>query len=209
MKYAAPLLAALLLSGCASDGMGPEAVVAESRAWRTLATQSDRDRMGDWRTAFVRGLGQARGAGHGHEIEAEGVLLQPDAATGDVAPPPGDYRCRTIKIGAKSPGLLDYIVYPPFRCRLGPPDSVGVRSFAKLSGSQRPMGRLFPESDRRLAFLGTLQLGDEQGVMRYGYDTERDMAGWLERVGPARWRLILPLPHFESTIDVLELVPET
>ena len=31
---------------------------------------------------------------------------------------------------------------------------------------------------------------------------------WIvERIGPARWRLIMPRPAFESTMDVLELVP--
>jgi hypothetical protein len=33
------------------------------------------------------------------------------------------------------------------------------------------------------------------------------MAGALERIGPYRWRLILPKPHFESMMDVIELVP--
>ena len=30
-----------------------------------------------------------------------------------------------------------------------------------------------------------------------------------ERVGDNRWRLIMPYPRFESTLDVLELVPAT
>ena len=71
------------------------------------------------------------------------------------------------------------------------------------------MGRLFPENDRRLLFLGTLQLGDEQGVIRYGHDRERDMTAWLERIGAARWRLVFPYPAFESSLDVLELVPKS
>ena len=43
--------------------------------------------------------------------------------------------------------------------------------------------------------------------MHYGRDRERDLAGWVERVGDRRWRLIFPYPHFESTLDVIELVP--
>jgi hypothetical protein len=35
------------------------------------------------------------------------------------------------------------------------------------------------------------------------------MAGLIENVGPNRWRLALPYPHFESTIDILELVPRS
>jgi hypothetical protein len=58
-----------------------------------------------------------------------------------------------------------------------------------------------------MVFLGTLQLGDEPGVLKYGHDRERDMAGLLERIGDRRWRLVFPYPAFESTIDVLELIP--
>jgi hypothetical protein len=80
--------------------------------------------------------------------------------------------------------------------------------FVKLTGSQRPVGRLFADGDRRLVFLGTLQLGDEQGVLRYGHDRQRDMIGLLERIGERRWRLAFPYPAFESTLDVIELVPK-
>jgi hypothetical protein len=58
-----------------------------------------------------------------------------------------------------------------------------------------------------MIFLGTLQLADEQGVLRYGHDEERNMAGLIERIGPRRWRLVLPYPHFESLVDVIELIP--
>ena len=33
------------------------------------------------------------------------------------------------------------------------------------------------------------------------------MVGMLERIGDHRWRLVLPAPHFESMLDVIELVP--
>jgi hypothetical protein len=149
---------------------------------------------------------QGAAGGHGAAIAAEGALLQPDAALEGVAPPAGSYRCRTIKVGAKSPGLLDYVAYPTFACRIG--GGEGTREFTKLTGSQRPLGRLFPHSERQMVFLGTLQLGDEQGTLRYGHDAERAMAGHLERVGERRWRLVFPYPRFESIVDVLELIPE-
>jgi hypothetical protein len=50
-------------------------------------------------------------------------------------------------------------------------------------------------------------LGDEGRAMEYGVDPGRDVAGFVERIGPKRWRLIMPDPHFESKIDVMELVP--
>jgi len=33
------------------------------------------------------------------------------------------------------------------------------------------------------------------------------MAGYVERVGERRWRMVLPRPTFESIVDVIELVP--
>jgi len=80
--------------------------------------------------------------------------------------------------------------------------------FVKSSGSQRPVGRLFADSPRRMVFLGTLQLGDERQILAYGSDPQRDMVGILERIGDNRWRLVFPRPAFESVIDVMELVPE-
>ena len=60
----------------------------------------------------------------------------------------------------------------------------------------------------RGVFLGTLVLGDEDRAMRYGQDETRNVAGYLERIGERRWRLVMPRPHYESLTDVMELVPE-
>jgi hypothetical protein len=204
---AAALLPVLLLAGCTADAARPRTSVPAAARWRDVATSADRKRLHDWRDAWVAGLAKARSAGHGGEIAREGLLLDPDSALADAAAPPGEYHCRTIKIGAKSAGLLDYVAYPSFACRIGAGEQAGTMSFTKWTGSQRPVGRLFPENGRRMVFLGTLQLGDERGVLRYGHDEERDMIGLLERIGERRWRLVLPRPRFESVIDVIELVP--
>lgn len=194
------LLAALTLSACAHT---PAAQVID---WRTIATANDRERLRDWRKAFTKALEQARTAGHAADIAREGALLEPDAALGPVPIPNGRYKCRVIKLGAKSKGMLDYIAYPAFDCRIGREKE--LQSFNKLTGSQRHTGMLYTADPLRQAFLGTLVLGDENRAMQYGRDQERDLAGWVERVGDNRWRLILPYPHFESTLDVIELVPE-
>jgi hypothetical protein len=180
--------------------------VPAAAGWRETATDFDLERARKWRTAWVRAVAKARAAGHSSEIDREGVLLEPDSALRGVAPPAGDYRCRVLKVGGQGEGLLDYVAYPYFDCRISARD--GPMDFVKLTGSQRPVGRLFADSDRRLVFLGTLQLGDEQGILRYGHDRQRDMIGMLERIGERRWRLAFPYPAFESTLDVLELVPK-
>ena len=200
----------VLLAACGLQAPPRQSPLAPSNSgidWRTIATGTDRQRLRDWRTAWVEALAKANAAGHAANVAREGLLLQPDAALPGPALPPGLYNCRTIKVGAKSSGLLDYVAYPPFTCRIREED--GLLSFAKLTGSQRPLGLFFPGNDRRMVFLGTLQLGDERRALEYGHDRERDMAGILERIGDNRWRLVFPYPHFESTIDVLELTPRS
>ena len=52
-----------------------------------------------------------------------------------------------------------------------------------------------------------MMFGDETKPIDYGHDDGRDMAGYIDRVGEKRWRLVLPYPKFESILDVVELVP--
>lgn len=210
MKFALAALcaaSALTLVGCtkSTGETAPVRAASDDIDWRRIATSNDRTRVREWRTAWMQGLAKARAAGHQAEISREGALLEPDAALEWGAPPAGHYQCRMIKVGAKSEGLLDYVAYPAFDCRVRAED--GLMSFAKLSGSQRPLGMFLPDNSRRMIFLGTLQLGDERRALEYGRDRERDMAGVVERIGAGRWRLVFPYPHFESTVDVLELVP--
>ncbi|WP_118857692.1 DUF4893 domain-containing protein [Sphingomonas mesophila] len=195
------------LSGCATTAPPPPPQVPApaQQDWRAVATAADRARLREWRKAFAQGLARARAAGHRAEIESEAALLDPDAALGGGPIPNGDYRCRVIKLGAKSQGLLDYIAYPAFRCRVRA--ERGIQGFAKLTGSQRPVGLIFPGDQLRQVFLGTLALGDETHAMHYGRDSERDLAAYVERIGPNRWRMVFPSPAFESLTDVIELVP--
>jgi hypothetical protein len=172
-----------------------------------MATEPDRKRLRNWRKTWVRALQAARAAGHGAEIAAAGPLLDPDAGLAEAGIAEGPYRCRTIKLGARGKGNLDYVAYPAFTCRVGPAAKRGTMGFAKVDGSQRPIGRLFPDTTRRMVFLGTLQLGDEKGSLRYGHDASRDMIGIVQRLGPFRWRMVLPAPGFESLLDVIELTP--
>ncbi|MGF1550125.1 MAG: DUF4893 domain-containing protein [Sphingomonadaceae bacterium] len=197
----------LLLAACAQGvDVSSRVAAAPASAWRDVATVDDRDRLHGWRDAWLEALGQARAAGHAADIAKWGTLAEPDAAIeGGVPPPAGRYRCRTIKLGARREGLLNYVDYPPFECVIEG-EGAALR-FVKQSGSQRPVGVLYPDSERRMIFLGTLALGDERRALRYGTDRERDMIGILEQVDAARWRLVLPYPHFESTLDILELVP--
>ncbi|URW74825.1 DUF4893 domain-containing protein [Sphingomonas donggukensis] len=207
-KPIAAALACIALGGCgaASRDARPEPVaVPVAGDWRQIATAADRTRLRGWRDAWMTALARAQAGGRGADVAAEGALLQPDVGMVGPLPPAGDYRCRTIKVGAKSAGMLDYVAYPAFACRI---DAAGsALSFTKRTGSQRPVGMIYRDTDARGVFLGTLALGDEAGAMRYGQDATRDMAGVVERIGPRRWRIAFPYPAFESTLDVIELVP--
>lgn len=199
------ILGVALLSACGQTRpVSASAPVALD--WKRVATSVDMDRIKAWRTAFIKALDDARARGNGARIASEGALLDPDAAMGGAGPAAGAYRCRVIKLGTKSATMPAYTVYPDFACTVA--DEGEVMSFAKTSGAQRPVGLIFPGDDRRQIFLGTMMLGDETRPMDYGRDTTRDMAGAVERIGPNRWRLILPYPNFESVMDVIELVPQ-
>ena len=199
------LLASLLLSGCSVVHSSAGMVQEWSRDWHQVATDYDRARLRDWRKSFADAVASARAAGHGAEIAKEGALLDPDAALGGGPIPNGSYACRVIKVGAKSPGMLDYVSYPSFACRIR--KERDLQGFAKMTGSQRQVGLIFPGDVIRQVFLGTLVLGDEREAMQYGQDKSRDVAGYIERIGPGHWRLIMPAPAFESKLDVIELVP--
>ena len=197
-------LTSLSLAGC-STLEPPYHIVHAQHDWRAAATEADRARLRGWRSAFTSALASAHAGGHAADIAREGALLQPDAALAGGPIPNGLYRCRVIKLGAKSEGMLDYVAYPYFSCRVQQEGQ--LQSFAKLTGSQRQVGLIFPGDAIRQVFLGTLMLGDEARAMHYGVDPERDVAGFVVRIGPARWRLVMPRPHFESQLDVMELVP--
>jgi hypothetical protein len=205
MRLLAALLLAVFVTGCAEIRQ-PAGMIAEwTRDWHQVVTADDRKRLRDWRTTFTGALGVARLAGHSAEIAREGALLEPDAALGGGPIPNGIYRCRVIKLGAKATGMLDYVSYPAFDCRVRAERD--LQRFAKLNGSQRPVGLLFPADPMRQVFLGTLVLSDERRALQYGQDQTRDVAGFVERIGENRWRLVMPRPHFESQLDVMELVP--
>jgi hypothetical protein len=183
------------------------AALADGAEWRAKVTDADRNRLRNWRSAWVRAIDEARAGGHLADVAKEGALLEPDTALAYQDIPTGDYRCRALKLGTGGRGGLAYVAYPYFTCRIAADDGQRLR-FTKMDGSQRPVGTLYPDGEGRRVFLGTLQLGDEQRSFRYGYDRDRDMAGVLQRIGERRWRLVLPEPAFESTLDVIELVPE-
>ncbi|CAN5327171.1 hypothetical protein BH10PSE2_BH10PSE2_07140 [soil metagenome] len=174
--------------------------------WRGVITAIDRDRYQRRDAAWSLALQQAhRQAGSG-DLSALGDLIEPRAASNHVVPPVGDYRCRTVKLGSQGGETgLGYVVYGWFTCRIEQTPR-GLK-FSKLTGSQRPAGLLFPETDRQMVMLGSIALASEPSANSYGRRPDRDTVAVLERIGPARWRLVIPWPQNESNLDVIEMIP--
>jgi hypothetical protein len=177
----AAALASLTLAACASTPPAPPPppggpVLSD---WRGVVTAFDRDRYQRRQAAWDLALQQARRQPGSGDLRGLGELIDPDAQRPLATPPVGNYRCRTVKLGSQGgEDGLGYVVYGWFACRIEQTPR-GLK-FVKLTGSQRPSGLLFPESD---------------------------LIGVLERIGERRWRLVLPWPQNESNLDLIELVP--
>ena len=177
----------------------------KSEAWKAVATAEDEDRIARLGLAWQEALTEA-GKNNAAEIRREGKLLLPRSGMPRPEPTPGSYNCRLIKLGKATPKTRAYETFRPFFCYVEIEDD--LLTIVKQTGSQRPAGRLWNDDDsRRLIFLGSLALADETVPLAYGDDPRRNMAGVFERIGPFRWRLVIPWPQSSSKLDVIELTP--
>ncbi len=210
-RFLVPLLM-LFVAACTTPQPRPSVVATvteeprtKTDVWTEIATDADEQRLARLGLAWQEALRDAQ-RGFGKEIDAEGTLLRPRAALARPAPTPGSYYCRLIKLGKATASAVAFERFKPFFCYVEVEGD--LLTIVKQTGSQRPAGRLW-EDDRpdRLIFLGSLALGSEEQPLAYGQDYKRDMAGVLERVGPFKWRLVIPWPQSSSKLDVFELTP--
>ncbi|HEX6860671.1 MAG TPA: DUF4893 domain-containing protein, partial [Caulobacteraceae bacterium] len=176
-----------------------------SDQWTDYAKPKDADRLARLDAAWQAGLEGARAMDDPDVRNAMAVLgpvVDPDARVlAHPHPAPGDYRCRTLKLG----GMAGFISYPWFKCRIDLTPG-GDLTFEKLTGSQRGAGKFYPRDETSLVYLGGQAWGlDEEKASAYGAIPERDQIGVLERIGDTRWRLVLPWPRVESDLDVVEI----
>ena len=202
----------VFIAACATPQPNPNVVAtvtAEPRTktdvWMEIATDADEHRLARLGLAWQEALRDAR-RGYRREIEAEGALLQPRAALARPAPTPGSYHCRLVKLGKATASAVAFERFKPFFCYVEVEGD--LLTIVKQTGSQRPAGRLWEDNrPDRLIFLGSLALGGEEQPLAYSEDPKRDMAGVFERVGPFKWRLVIPWPQSSSKLDVFELTP--
>ena len=175
-------------------------------AWKQVITATDRARLaGLWR-AWTTARTQVFAGGQGAAWLNLAALTDPVAATADGPPPPGRYTCRSVKLGTRNAGMPVWTMAGTTACRV---DAVrGTLRFVRDDGGQRSSGVLYADGDR-LVYLGALSLASEAGLFRYNADPDRNQVGVLTAIGPRRWRLELPWPRWESTLDLVEIVPAT
>ena len=208
VAFRTPFLLVPLLAGCAAmKTPAPPLPAAQVEiiedpipiAWKEVATGEDQDRLARVEDAWRQGLVAA--ARFRTAVGGEGPLLDPKVALPRAAPSPGPYRCRIIKLG----GRAGFAAFKPFDCFV---EAEGeLLTMVKGSGTQRPAGRLWTESDARLIFLGALSVGGAPPPP-YAEHSASDVAGVLERVDAFRWRLAVPWPRDGGVVlDIYELVP--
>ncbi|HWT13982.1 MAG TPA: DUF4893 domain-containing protein, partial [Allosphingosinicella sp.] len=198
----AVLLPLWLLAACQTPDSPRPAVLALEEpvllGWRAVALSEDRDRVDGLAAAWEEALAQARTRGLLARVRAEGALLEPDAGLPRAALSPGPYRCRLVRLGA---GRRSFAAHPFHFCHVGIDGD--LLSLTKESGSERPGGYVWPDSDRQSVFLGATALGAERLPPAYGEDPARDSIGLVERIGAFRYRLVFPWPRSGAVLDVL------
>lgn len=202
-----------LLAGCQTEPKvaKPRPVISveaptKADAWMAIASKADTQRLANITGAWAAGLAAARRADFVTAIRDEGALLKTNGALPFPAPTPGSYNCRLIRLGSTGKGKPAVEKFKPFFCYVQVDG--GLLTIVKQTGSSRPAGRLWDDDDdRRMIFLGSLALGDEEQPLAYGEDAKRDMAGIFERIAPFQWRLVIPWPQDGAKLDVFELTP--
>ncbi|SNS70940.1 protein of unknown function [Sphingomonas laterariae] len=170
-------------------------------AWRDVATAEDAAGIetlpARWQQVLTAVKGWRQPA-----VSAEGELLDPHAALVRPLLPPGRYRCRTLRF---EPGRYGgFQSFQPWFCFVA--EEGDLTTLTKATGSDRPAGRLWPDDDRRLVFLGTTARGTDKAAPAYGDRRAADTVGVLERVADFQWRLVLL--RQDDGLDVIELVPD-
>ena len=119
---------------------------------------------------------------------------------------PGDWSCRTLKLGGD---LNARINYAPFDCTITP-DGITFR-LEKTFGSQQLTG-LIALTDGRMILTGTGYVAETEPTPYADLPRENNNNGTIWPVvgeviqpDPDRIRILMPKPVLESDLDILDL----
>ncbi|HEX7873119.1 MAG TPA: DUF4893 domain-containing protein [Sphingobium sp.] len=195
----------MALAACATTPKVAAPFVADGPAWRKILTQDDARRVDDLPATWTRALA-AVAPRYRKALTREGELLTPNAARDHATPPPGSYRCRLVKLGAGARREPPVRSFPDYFCYIrGEKDN--ELSFSKQTGTDLPGGWLHRDGAQRLILTGARQRTPGDTSLAYGAEPTRDVVGVLERIGPFRWRLVLPWRDAGAGLDIYELTP--
>lgn len=174
---------------------GPIAAQADGVVQK-LMTPADKLRLGMYGETRKKAIAETRKGAAADVAELDKQLALPllPFAGLDLV---GAWQCRTIKLG----GIGDLVIYDWFKCRVSD-DGSGWR-LEKTSGSQRTAGRFYDDGDSRMIYLGSFFIAGDP-VKPYGSGIETDQVGYAFRTGKKTWRIELPAPYYESTLDIVE-----
>ena len=204
-----PLVLTVALSACRHEPVctpaGGAAASPPPPDWHDAVSDPDHVKLRATRDAMIAGVQAARDAGFGARIDADARLFDIDYAQDGAALRPGRYTCRTTTLGSKARGRAAYVEEPARHCAVTAGEV--LQHLSVLDGPQRLNGRIYPDTDARTVFLGTIQLGDEASALHYGRDADRDTVGAIQRLGAARWRMVIAQPAWEAIVEVMEITP--
>ena len=200
---------AAMLSACAVTPavttISPAPSDLQKPGWQAVVSAEDQDRLahlpGIWRSAL-----EAVPRRYHRLVTREGDLLVAGAARERPATPPGSYRCRLVRLGAGAGGEPPVQSFPDFFCYVRA-EHDNLLSFTKQTGTDLPGGWIYDDTDRRLVLAGAKQRAVGDNSLGYGAEPDRDLVGVIERIGPFRWRLVLPWRGERPGLDIYELTP--
>lgn len=196
------VLVSCALAGCAAKRETAlvsvsQVEIADDGGAGQVIRPADQARIDALPTIWQAAWGQSRERAR----SKEGTLLEPTAALDHPELSPGSYNCRLVRLGRRA-GARRMRSFPTHFCHVGAAN--GGLNFTKQTGSDLPAGHLY-RTEKRYTFVGALQRAQGDNSLVYGTDQARDVAGVVERVGPFRWRMVVPVG--EQDLDILELTP--
>jgi hypothetical protein len=191
--------------GGAPRAAGASVTMEEPDAWREVASADSEAAIDGLPARWSEALDEARRAGLRRTLAGAGALLDPGTRLPRAAPAPGSYRCRLIRIGAGAARGRAYSASRPAFCFVGVEgDQLSLTTEIAV---RRLGGYLWEETGgARLVFLGTAVPAGAKSAGAYGENAAGDVAGLVERVGPFRYRLVVPGGAGEAKLMIFDLV---